>query len=118
MTNEELVRAFYEPFNSNDTSIYSQILDESWVDIPMAPGQEPGPGGMTAHIAGFHEAFPDYNVTNEALIVDGDHVAVRSTVTGTHRGPFMGQAPTGRPIRIRTMDLKDLKNEEVSPPHR
>jgi predicted ester cyclase len=42
------------------------------------------------------DAFPDMRSSEDDLVVAGDRVAVRRTVRGTHRGGFMGIAPTGR----------------------
>ncbi|MFD0360268.1 ester cyclase [Nocardia sp. GCM10030253] len=43
-------------------------------------------------------AFPDVHVTVEDLIAEGDKVVSRSVVTGTHKGEFMGLAPTGKSV--------------------
>jgi predicted ester cyclase len=37
-----------------------------------------------------HAAFPDLEITPEQLLSEGDRVAVRLTLRGTHRGEFMG----------------------------
>jgi predicted ester cyclase len=113
MTTEALVRAFYEPFRTGDTSIYSEILADAWVDLPLGPGQEPGLAGFSAQIATFREVFPDYDVVNEELIVAADRVAVRNTVTGTHQGAFMGQEATGRRVAMRTMDMHQVHNDRI-----
>jgi steroid delta-isomerase-like uncharacterized protein len=109
----ELVRAFYEPFRTGDASIYGKILADDWADLPLAPGQPQGPSGMPAQIAAFRQAFPDYDVVNEDIVVGGDRVAVRNTVSGTHRGAFMGHAPTGRRIAIRTMDMHEIRDGRI-----
>lgn len=44
-------------------------------------------------------AFPDQHWEIEALIAEGDTVVMLSTHSGTHTGPFMGMAPTGRTFR-------------------
>jgi predicted ester cyclase len=110
----DVVRAFYEPFRTGDASIYAEILSETWVDLPLGPGQEPGPAGMPGQIALFRQAFPDYDVTNEDVIVAGDRVTVRNTVSGTHQGAFMGQAPTGRRVAIRTMDIHEVQDGRIA----
>ena len=46
-------------------------------------------------------AFPDFRLSVEHMIADGDTVTVLSTFTGTHQGPFMGLPPTGRGVRGR-----------------
>jgi steroid delta-isomerase-like uncharacterized protein len=109
----DLVLAFYEPFRTGDTSIYREILADDWVDLPLAPGQEQGPAGLPAQVEAFRRAFPDYQVTNEDLVVGDDRVAVRNTVTGTHQGAFMGYAATGRRIAIRTMDVHQVRGDRI-----
>ncbi len=43
---EAIVRSFYEPFSTGDTSVYDTILAEDWVDHPLGPGQQPGREGF------------------------------------------------------------------------
>jgi len=105
----DVVRAFYPPFRTGDTSVYDDVLAKEWVDVPLAPGQQQGPAGMAGQIAAFRHAMPDYDVTHEDLIVQGDRVAVRNTVSGTHQGAFMGHQPTGRRIEMRTMDIHQVR---------
>jgi predicted ester cyclase len=44
------------------------------------------------------EAFPDLQTTIERQIAEGDTVATRATLRGTHVGPFMGVAPTNKQL--------------------
>jgi hypothetical protein len=44
-------------------------------------------------------AFPDLHFAIEDLIAEGDTVAGRLTMNGTHTGPLMGMPPTRRAIR-------------------
>src|ERR1700675_4837874 len=37
-------------------------------------------------------AFPDADVALEDILAEGDRVAYRSTIRGTHRGSFLGVA--------------------------
>ena len=43
-------------------------------------------------------AFPDIRYTTEEVIGEGDTVVARTTLRGTHTGPFLGLAPTGRRV--------------------
>ena len=67
-------------------------------------------------IAEVRRAFPDYHGTNEIQIAEGDMVANHFVFYGTHRGEFMGIAPTGREVRFtgltidRVVDGKIVEN--------
>jgi len=43
-------------------------------------------------------AFPDLQTTVEHQVAEGDTVATRATLRGTHLGPFMGVAPTNQQL--------------------
>ena len=47
----------------------------------------------------WRNAFPDLQFTPRAPVAEGDLVAVRLDVRGTHRGEFIGLAPTGRAMQ-------------------
>ncbi len=45
-------------------------------------------------------AFPDLHVRPDTFFTDGDAVIVAWTMQGTHRGPFQGMPPTGKPFSV------------------
>lgn len=60
-----------------------------------------------------HEAFPDYELTIVSLIGKGDRVMARYTISGTHKGDFMGLAPTNEKMTIIGIDIFRLDNGKV-----
>ena len=50
--------------------------------------------------AGLFTAFPDFHLTLNDEIAEGDKIAKRWTVTGTHSGEFMGIPPTENHVTI------------------
>lgn len=46
-------------------------------------------------------AFSDVDVTPDELVSEGDQVMAIVTFTGTHTGPLLGNAPTGRRVSAR-----------------
>ncbi len=107
---EAIVRSFYEPFNTGDTSVYETILAEDWIDTPLGPGQQPGRAGFPPVIDQFRAIFPDLQVTVEDVLVAGDKAAVRSTIRATHEGELFGIPGTGQPIEFMAIDIHHLEN--------
>src|SRR5215469_8363794 len=65
-------------------------------------------------LKGGREAFPDLRVTVEDRIFAGDKIVARNTWSGTHRGAFLGVAPTGKQVTIRTIDIWRVDGEKLA----
>lgn len=50
--------------------------------------------------AEFRRAFPDWHEEIVELVAEGSTVAGRFKCSGTHRGEFMGEAPTGKRMEV------------------
>src|SRR5262249_45864462 len=88
-----------DAFNTHDLG----QLDGSFADdyVYHAMGRDiPGIDGYKATLAPVFDAFPDITNTIDAIVAEGDLVAIRWTGRGPHSGHFMGVAPTGRPIEL------------------
>jgi steroid delta-isomerase-like uncharacterized protein len=58
-------------------------------------------------------AFPDWHWEVRTLVIDGDDIAVRFTVTGTHQSAFQGIAATGRRVTISQFTFYRLENGKI-----
>lgn len=98
--NKAAVRRFFEKgWNQKHLAAFSELLAPDSVHHIVSaafPAGPPGPQGFMQRAAGILAAFPDYHVTIEDVIAEGDRVVVRYTARGTHVGPFLGVPPTGR----------------------
>jgi predicted ester cyclase len=65
-------------------------------------------------LKGAREAFPDWHLTVEDRIVAGDKIVARNTWSGTHRGAFLGIAPTGKQITLRTIDIWRVQGDKLA----
>lgn len=101
-TNKQTFTRFQDATNSGDLQT---IVDS--VNAVMTPdarfhtpdGPVPALAAQPKIWAALLQAFPDIRVTIEDLVAEGDRVASRQIVTGTHLGEFQGIAPTGRTVR-------------------
>jgi predicted ester cyclase len=62
----------------------------------------------------FYAGFPDLNHTVERVFADGDQVAVRLTIRGTHAGTLFGIPATNRPATIVANMILVLRDGRVS----
>lgn len=101
-SNKATFRRFQEKMSSGDWELISQTIDEgvapdALIRTPL-PLKATGAELLKEVFGMLHRAFPDLRVTIEDLIAEGDKVVARNTVTGTHRGEYMGMQPTGKSI--------------------
>ena len=107
------VTIWYAAFNTKDPRLVDRILSEDWVDIPAAPGQPPGREGMKHLIVQLTTTFPDLKVTNEEILQEGNKVIVRSQLTGTQQGDFVGLAPKNRAMNIMAIDIHEFRDGKI-----
>ena len=59
------------------------------------------------------EAFPDLRTAEVDSVKEGDKVAFRWLLSGTHEREFMGVAATGRRVEVMGMDIVRLADGEI-----
>jgi predicted SnoaL-like aldol condensation-catalyzing enzyme len=57
--------------------------------------------------------LPDLSITIEDVMVEGDRVAARVVMRGTHRGEFQGIAPTGKRVEVRAIDMFRISDGKI-----
>ena len=105
--NQELCREFLErAFCQGDLSAIDEYMDPNGVDHQEPPGTD-FIAHLKAVVTGLRTAFPDLNFEIHDMLAEGEIVAFRSTMTGTHTGSLnMGPRPipaTGRQISVSHM---------------
>src|SRR3990172_6934526 len=114
--NKEIVRRYQEACNANDLDALDGLVAKDVVSHNATPGLPPGlEGGKIAHRATL-TAFPDLHYHTEDLFAEGDRVAQRFTLHCTHKGEFMGLAPTGREVRLNGISILRLKDGVIVEP--
>ena len=53
----------------------------------------------------FFNAFPDNHLTIQDMFAEGDKIATRYTITGTHKGELMGIPPTNKKITLMALEI-------------
>ena len=97
-------RGFEEAINGRKLAIFDEFLASNYVNHNM-PTPQPGPEGLRAVLGMFMTAFPDFHVTVEDVIGEGEMAASRGYFTGTHQGDFQGIPPTGKQVNVGYIDV-------------
>jgi len=91
--NKALIRSLYEAFNKRNLALAYKSIAPNYVNHTL---QLRGLEDFKQFITMLIKGFPDFQMTIEDIIAEGEKVWVRTTNTGTHKGEFRGLAPTDK----------------------
>ncbi|MBZ0299182.1 MAG: ester cyclase [Anaerolineae bacterium] len=94
-------------FNQGDLSVIDAYVDPQGVDHQEPPGTLIIPH-LKHVITMLHTAFPDLHFEVDDLMAQGDTVAFRATMTGTHQGPLHYGMPGGLPATGRKISVAHM----------
>ncbi len=69
--------------------------------------------GVKQSMSEYYDAFPDIHYTLDDIVVEGDKAVVRCTVTGTHKGEFMGVPPTNKKVKVQGIAIDRVVGGKV-----
>jgi predicted ester cyclase len=99
-----------EAFNKGNYAVLRDIFNPNYVEHQF--GLKPTIEGMQADIQFLRTAFPDFTLTIEEMLAEGDQVWVRMTARGTNLGGFMGP-PNSKPFRITVIDICRFEDGKI-----
>ena len=88
--NKDIVRRYQEIYNSNDLEALGEVVAEDVLTPKIMAGMKPGLEGAKQVHATTLIGMPDWHTRIDDLVAEGDKVAARITMTGTHTGDFWG----------------------------
>jgi len=97
-------------FNAQDLEGYLEMFDKSVVFHGLSRRLKPGVAGLRDYYAALRKGFPDMRLASEELIADGEKTAERYTFYGTHKGEYLGIAPTGKLVISAGMVMHHWQN--------
>ncbi len=111
--NKKTISAYFNAVDDRDLERARELLAD---DFKLhAPGL-PEPVGneiLFQAIQTFHTAFPDHTHTIEAMVAEGDHVAVRLNRQATHEGEFQGIPATGKKVSLPAMIMATIVDGRI-----
>ncbi len=103
-----IVRRFFdEAWNQKKVVELDEYISANNIHRGLSANGPYGPNYVRQVMQNWHTAFPDFQYHIEAMIAEDDLVAVRTTFSGTHSGPFTFESqnlsPTGKSLRVAEM---------------
>jgi steroid delta-isomerase-like uncharacterized protein len=112
--NKAIVRRYLEEaWNDRNPGLIDELVAEAFVDHHLPPELPPGPAGAKLWFNTAISAFPDFQITPEDVVAEGDRVVTRFTFSGTHDGEFMGIPATRKPFSITGIAIARIANGKL-----
>jgi serine phosphatase RsbU (regulator of sigma subunit) len=104
-------RYIEEVWNRTNLEVVDEIFDRYLSHQPDGPTLQRGPEDVKRFVSEFRSAFPDFRISIDDQIAEGDKVMVHATIRGTHHREFRGMAPTGKHIEERGFSVFRFSEE-------
>lgn len=107
--NKNRIREYYSAFNRGGDVPFEVFFSPDFVDHNGYPDQIKGPDGVREGYRLWTRAFPDCRAELADIVAENDKVVVRTIATGTHRGTFLGVAPTGKGVAVEGISIYRMR---------
>jgi steroid delta-isomerase-like uncharacterized protein len=97
--NKTIIRRWVEGINKHDLSIVDKVVSGDYVYHGPGGQDVKGPESFKQLATASLTGLPDLHYAIEDMVAEGDKVAVRYTMTATHKGEYRGIPPTGKRIK-------------------
>jgi steroid delta-isomerase-like uncharacterized protein len=105
-TNALKMRLFTKFINTGNKQLAEELIASDAIFwVPGRPDPMRGLEGYMNILGMMRSGFSDIQWTLEETIAEGDKVAARFTMRGTHDGAFFGAPATGKKIEVRAMNF-------------
>ena len=112
--NKRIVREFTERMGKGDSAVLDELTtDDFVVHVLFDKGSNIGRDVYKQTNDGAHVSFPDYAMSVDDMIAEGDKVMALSTIRGTHTGAW-DIPPTGIEVQKSRFTLFRLENGKIA----
>jgi steroid delta-isomerase-like uncharacterized protein len=112
--NKHVARRFYDAFNRHDPEGMSQLVSSNasytfhFAGLPATDWK-----GRKHFIINVVKAFPDIDHHILDVVAEGDKVALRFNITGTHKGQFQDIPATGKKISVSCVNFLTIIDGKI-----
>lgn len=109
----QTIETFYAAWQHRPELLHETCTPD-WQDIPLGPGQAPGPAGLGAIIRQFTAAFPDVKVIIHEIFGTHERAGVRAEITFTNWQPVPGVPAAGSRVAIALHEFHYLRDGQLT----
>lgn len=111
---KQLMNRFVKFINTASEQLAGELISPDAIFyVPGQPEPMHGPAGYLAIIGMMRNGFPDIQWILEDSVTEGDKVAARFIMQGTHQGTFFGIPPTGKSIKVKAINFYRFANGQI-----
>lgn len=100
------MRSTFDLLNAGEiNACLARMADDFVMNLAGAPEPMIGKAAWRSNLEYLLSAFPDFQVRVDDAFGAGDRVTCLMTMSGTHRGDFLGHAPSGRRVEFASHEV-------------
>jgi predicted ester cyclase len=113
--NKAIVRRYSdELFNKGNLAVADEVFDPNYLNSGVAKlGLPRGPEGFKQYVSMMRTAYPDFHMTVEDQVAEGDKEVHRVIARGTHKGALMDIAPTNKQVEVSAIAIDHFSGGKV-----
>lgn len=113
--NMALLQGAFAAMSRQDIEACTRVMtDDFIINLAEVPYQKHGLDAWRGHARILIAAFPDVRIDVEDIFAAGDKVAVRVQISGTHRGEFLGNQPTGKAVSYKSHEVYRFADGKIA----
>lgn len=113
--NERIARQVPEDIaTEGNLDLVEEIFADDAVEHGPFGEEVRGSKAIREALESYRKAFPDFSATVEDSVAEGDTVALRVTLRGTHEGEFMGLEPTNKTFEVQNMVFTRMEDGKIA----
>lgn len=110
-------RLYHTVWNERRLEYIDQVIAETHaLGDPTVSGRGVGPRAYRRQVERFLTGLPDLKCVVDDTISEGDKLVVYWTISGTHRGEFLGVPPTNRRVSFSGITINLIADGKISSP--
>lgn len=113
-TRAMICKKIEEFWNKGNPALLPELFDTNYVHFDPNNPEVHDLESYTNWFSSIHAAFPDFQISINDTIVEGDKLVLRWTARGTHTGVYMGIPPSGQHITFTGLNVYSISDGKIA----